>query len=206
MGLQEVARLFVIPSGLRFFLCLYYIDTMKHAKGAGMGCLLLAAILLPFSFVYGEPPAAREYRLRLFNTHTLERLNVVYRRDSVYDFEALAKLDLFLRDHRVGRVKHYAPQLFDLLTELVAKVGRPEAEIHVICGYRTEGTNKQLRSRSSAVAKNSLHREAEAIDIRLPGVLTSRLRDIALALRRGGVGYYAISNFLHLDVGRVRRW
>ncbi len=144
--------------------------------------------------------------MRLFNTHTLEHLDVVYRRDGVYDPEALAKLDHFLRDWRVDRVKHYDPRLFDLLTELTAKVSRPEAELHVICGYRTSASNEMLRNHSSAIARKSMHMEAEAIDIRLPGIRTSRLRDTALALRRGGVGYYAGSDFLHIDVGRVRRW
>jgi len=168
--------------------------------------LILAALFVPFTFAYGTLPAQRQSRLRLFNTHTLERLDVIYRSDGVYDPEALAKLDLFLRDWRADSVKHYDPRLFDLLSELAAKAGRPEAEIHIICGYRTPKTNKQLRSRSTAVGGNSLHMKAEAIDIRLPGVRTSRLRDTALALKRGGVGYYAGSDFLHVDVGRVRSW
>ena len=133
---------------------------------------------------------------------------MVFRRDGAYIPEALAKLDHFLRDHRTGMVKHYDPRLFDLLSDLVAKAGRPEDEISVICGYRTSVTNEFLRKRSrvSAVAKKSLHMLAEAIDIRLPGVRTSRLRDTALSLARGGVGYYASSDFIHVDVGRVRRW
>ncbi len=171
---------------------------MKH--------LLLAVLFLPSSFASGTLLAPREYRLRLFHVHTRERLDVVYRRDGIYDPKALATLDRFLRDYRVGSVKHYDPRLFDLLTELVAKVGRTEAEIQVICGYRTPGSNQWLRNRSSAVAKKSLHMEVEAIDIRLPGVRTSRLRDTALALGRGGVGYYASSDFVHVDVGRVRHW
>ena len=171
-----------------------------------MRYLLLAVLLLPSSFATGTLPAAREYRLRLYHTHTGERLDVVYRRDGVYDNEALAKLDLFLRDHRVGAVKHYDPRLFDLLTELEAKVERPQAELDVICGYRTPESNEWLRSRSSTVGMGSLHMAAEAIDIRLPGVRTSRLRDAALALRLGGVGYYAGSDFVHVDVGRVRQW
>lgn len=168
--------------------------------------LILAALFVPFTFAHGTLPAQRQSRLRLFNTHTLERLDVVYRSDGAYEPEALEKLDLFLRDWRTDSVKRYDPRLFDLLSELAAKAGRPEAEIHIICGYRTPKTNKQLRSRSSGVGGNSLHMKAEAIDIRLPGVRTSRLRDTALALKRGGVGYYAGSDFIHVDVGRVRRW
>lgn len=170
--------------------------------------LLLAALLLPSTFASGSLPAVRECHLRLFNTHTQEHLDVVFRRDGAYVPAALAKLDHFLRDHRTGVVKHYDPRLFDLLSDLVAKVGLPGIEINVICGYRTSASNEFLRTRSltSAVAKKSLHMLAEAIDIRLPGVRTSRLRDTALAMARGGVGYYASSDFVHVDVGRVRRW
>lgn len=168
--------------------------------------LLVALLLLPSSFATGTLRAPRESRLRMFNTHTHERIDVVYRRDGVYDPKALSELDLFLRDRRVGTVKRYDPRVFDLLTELAAKVDRPGAEIHVISGYRTPGSNAELRRRSSGVAKYSLHLQAKAIDIRLPGVRTSRLRDSALALRRGGVGYYARSDFIHVDVGPVRRW
>ncbi|HAH06832.1 MAG TPA: twin-arginine translocation pathway signal protein [Elusimicrobia bacterium] len=171
-----------------------------------MRSLLLAVILLPSSFASGTLPARREHRLRMFNTHTHEHIDVVFSRDGVYDPEALAKLDLFLRDHRANKVKHFDPRLFDLLAELTARADRPQAEIHVICGYRTPGSNGLLRGRSKAVAGNSLHMRAEAIDVRLPGVRTARLRDAALGLRRGGVGYYARSDFIHVDVGRVRRW
>ena len=171
-----------------------------------MKYFILAALLAPCSFVHGIPAAPHAYRLRMFNTHTLEHIDIIYRRDGSYDREALAKLDRFLRDWRADAVKHYDPRLFDLLAELTAKANRPEAEIYIICGYRTPQSNGLLRSRSSAVARNSLHMAAEAIDIRLPGVPTSTLRDTALALRRGGVGYYAASDFVHVDVGRVRRW
>jgi uncharacterized protein YcbK (DUF882 family) len=168
--------------------------------------ILLAALLMPALYISAALPAPHEYRLRLFNTHTQEHIDVVYRRDGVYDLKALDELDQFLRDWRVNEVKHYNPQLFDLLNELTTKVHLPDGEIHIICGYRTPGTNGQLQSVGSGVAGKSLHMKAEAIDIRLPGVRTSRLRDTALALRRGGVGYYAGSDFLHVDVGRVRRW
>jgi uncharacterized protein YcbK (DUF882 family) len=170
--------------------------------------LLLAVCLLPATFASGTLPAPRERRLRLFHTHTQERIDVVYRRGNSYVPEALTRLDRFLRDHRVQTAAHYDPRLFDLLADLAAKVGRPDAELNVICGYRTPWSNALLRGRSrrSGVAINSLHMKAEAVDIRLPGVRTSRLRDAALALRRGGVGYYARSDFVHVDVGRVRRW
>ena len=152
------------------------------------------------------PKAEPVYRLRLYHTHTNERLDVVYRRGDRYMPSALSQLDHFLRDHRTGTVHHYDPRVFDLLNALDAKVGHPQGEIDVVCGYRTPWSNNFLRSRSSAVARHSLHMQAEAIDIRIPGVKTTELRDAALSLHLGGVGYYAREQFVHVDVGRVRRW
>ncbi len=146
------------------------------------------------------------HRLRLYHTHTNEHIDVVYRQGDRYVPNGIAELDRFLRDHRTGTVHHYDPRLFDLLSELTAAVGRPEAEINVICGYRTPWSNAFLRSRSSAVASHSLHMQAMAIDIRVPGVSTEKLREAALELHRGGVGYYRRQGFVHVDVGRIRRW
>ena len=153
-------------------------------------------------------PSPHEYRLRFYHTHTGERLDVVYRRGDQYIPEALDELDHFLRDHRTGDVRHFDPHLFDLLHDLTASLGDSGGEINVICGYRTPWSNEFLRARSphTGVAQHSLHVQAEAIDIRLPGIPTSELRDAALRLHRGGVGYYRSSDFVHVDVGRVRHW
>ena len=150
----------------------------------------------------------REYRLRFYNTHTNERLDILYRRGDSYLPEALAKLDRYLRDPLTGAVHHFEPRLFDLLYDLTASVNDAGGEIDVICGYRTPETNEFLRTRraNSGVAVHSLHMLAEAMDIRLPGVETSAVWDAALRLQRGGVGYYRDSNFVHVDVGGVRRW
>jgi uncharacterized protein YcbK (DUF882 family) len=152
--------------------------------------------------------AAHQYRLRFFHTHTGERLDVVYRRGDAYIPEALDVLDHYLRDHRTGDVHHFDPRLFDLLHDLTASLGDSGGEINVICGYRTPWSNEFLRTRSphTGVAQHSLHMQAEAIDIRLPGIPTSELRDAAVRLHRGGVGYYRSSDFVHVDVGRVRHW
>jgi len=150
--------------------------------------------------------STEEHRLRLYHTHTGEHLDIVYRRGTEYVADALVQLNHFLRDHRTGEVHNYEPRLFDLLADLTTSVGRAKSEIQIICGYRSPWSNEYLRTHSTGVAKNSLHMQAEAIDIRVAGVSTSRVRDAALALGRGGVGYYPASNFVHVDVGRVRRW
>jgi uncharacterized protein YcbK (DUF882 family) len=149
---------------------------------------------------------AEEHRLLLYNTHTSERIDIVYRRGDQYIPSALAKLDYFLRDHRTSDVRHFDPRLYDILSDLTLSIGHPGGEIDIVCGYRTPSTNESLRAHTTGVAKNSLHIQAEAIDLRMPGVNTLKLRQAALALRRGGVGYYPHSDFIHVDVGRVRQW
>jgi uncharacterized protein YcbK (DUF882 family) len=153
-----------------------------------------------------DSPALQEHHLRLFHTHTGERIDIVYRRGDHYLPEAAAQLDHFLGDHRTGDVKPYDPHVFDILSDLAAAVGRPNAEIDVICGYRTPWSNEFLRARSAGVAKNSQHMQAHAIDIRIPGIDTLTLYNAALKLGRGGVGYYPRSAFVHVDTGRVRTW
>lgn len=142
----------------------------------------------------------------MYHTHTGERLDVVFRRDGDYVPGALDELNHFLRDHRTGEVHRYDPRVFDLLADLLAALKTPDAELQIVCGYRTPWSNQFLRTHTTGVAQNSLHMQAEAIDIRLPGVSTLTLRNTALGLGRGGVGYYPKTGFIHVDVGRVRRW
>ena len=183
--------------------CYHLRVTRTHPMVATRCALAFLAVL---SAQAASAPATQEYRLRFFHTHTGERLDIVYREGNRYLPEALSALDHYLRDHRTGDVHHYDPSLFDLLHDLTVASGHPDAEIDVVCGYRTPWSNAFLRTHSSGVAPHSLHMQAMAIDIRVPGVRTARLRDAALALHRGGVGYYASSDFIHVDVGRVRRW
>ena len=155
-----------------------------------------------------ETFSPREYRLRFYHTHSNERLDIVYRRGDAYLPESLAKLDHYLRDSRTGDVRHFDPHLFDLLYDLTSAVNDESGEIDVVCGYRTPESNEFLRTRgtNTGAAVHSLHMRAEAIDIRLPGVATAKVRDAALHLQRGGVGYDRESNFVHVDVGPVRHW
>jgi uncharacterized protein YcbK (DUF882 family) len=153
-----------------------------------------------------QAAAAGSYRLHFFHTHTGERMDIVYRDNQGYDQESLERLNHYLRDHRTGDVRTYDPRVFDLLHDLTSALGDPDLEIDVICGYRTSWSNEFLRTHGHGVARQSLHMQAMAIDIRIPGISTARLRDAAMALHRGGVGYYASSDFVHVDVGRVRYW
>jgi uncharacterized protein YcbK (DUF882 family) len=152
--------------------------------------------------------AAQRFTLHLHHLHTGETLDVVYRVGDQYVPGAIDKLNYFLRDHRTNEVSHYDPKEFELLHSVMSRLGKPDGIIDIVCGYRTPWSNAFLRGRSAltGVAKNSQHMQAKAIDIRVPGVATSTLRDIALSLHSGGVGYYPVSQFVHVDVGPVRQW
>lgn len=149
-----------------------------------------------------------EYHLRMHHLHTGEDIDIVYRVGDTYIPEALDQLNYFLRDHRTQDVSSYDPKEFDLLHSLMTRLGRPNGIIDIICGYRTPESNNFLRTRgaSTGVAEHSQHMLAKAIDIRVPGVTTRSLRNAALALHAGGVGFYPVSQFVHVDVGPVRTW
>jgi uncharacterized protein YcbK (DUF882 family) len=146
-----------------------------------------------------------ERRLAFYSTHTGEKLDVVYRIGNDYIPESLAQVNRVLRDHRTDEVWAIDLHLLDLLHTLSSSL-QVRGAFHVISGYRSPLTNTALASNSDGVAKHSLHVEGKAIDIRLPGLDLPQLRAAAVALRGGGVGYYSRSDFVHVDVGRVRYW
>jgi len=141
------------------------------------------------------------------NIHTGEKLKVEYWADGQYLPDALSEVNHVLRDFRSGEVHPIAPGLLDLLATLRGQL-ETSAPITVISGYRSPLTNARLRSEHehSGVASKSLHMQGMAIDIRVAGRSLTSVHDAALLLRSGGVGYYPSSDFVHVDVGRVRTW
>ena len=152
-----------------------------------------------------DAEAADARRLSFYHTHTSERLDVVYYENGEYVDSALEEIKHFLRDFRTGDVLDVDPGLLDLLQDIQAALGST-GTYEVISAYRTRKTNEILRARGSGVARNSQHLRGTAIDVRLDDVTVEVLRDAALAMKRGGVGFYKKSNFVHIDTGRVRRW
>lgn len=173
-------------------------SSSRIGSAVGAGLFLLAPV--------SAAASAIPFHLRLYNTHTAKRVDLIYRIGEAPVQGALQELDGFLCDHRNAAQHAFDPALFDILRELAHKVGRDEGEFQVISGYRSPATNQTLRATRSGVAKHSLHMQARAIDIRLPGTSTAILRDAAIAMGRGGVGYYRDLDFIHVDTGRVRRW
>jgi uncharacterized protein YcbK (DUF882 family) len=142
--------------------------------------------------------------ISFFHTHTGEHLELCLNNGTC---SPLAKKNLctFLRDFRTGDVHPIDYRLIDILQNIQRETGS-KGIFEVISGYRSPRTNSLLRSRSKGVAKKSFHLKGRAIDIRLSDVPTKELRDVALSLKAGGVGYYAQSNFVHVDTGSVRFW
>lgn len=144
--------------------------------------------------------------LALVHTHTRERLGLMYAVGAEYVDGALHRLNHFLRDHYTGTVGQMDPLLFDHLHRVQVALGTASA-YEVISGYRCPATNERLRATGGGgVAKQSLHTQGKAIDVRLPGVPLAELRDAAMSLQAGGVGYYPREGFVHIDTGRVRYW
>jgi uncharacterized protein YcbK (DUF882 family) len=144
--------------------------------------------------------------LSLHHLHTDERITVTYRIGERYQRVALGRLNQFLRDFRTGESLAIDPQLFDLLYDVQCCLGDASARYEVLSGYRSPQTNAMLRSSSHGVARNSLHISGRAMDVRFPDLPTQRIRDAAIRMGRGGVGYYPSADFVHLDTGSVRRW
>ncbi len=142
--------------------------------------------------------------LSFLHTHTEETLTIPYPLPQNSAHSIMQDVNYFLRDFRTGDVHDIDPELLDILFQIKHRTGGKTFQ--VISGYRSPATNRMLRKRSHGVAKHSLHMSGKAIDIRLTGVKTLTVRNCALALKKGGVGYYRRSDFVHVDSGRFRYW
>ena len=142
--------------------------------------------------------------MSFYHTHTGEHFKIDYSAKE-YTSSALNKFDYFLRDFRTGKVQPIDPTLLNILYSIQQKSGS-RGVIEIISGYRSPGTNKLLHSKSSGVARRSLHMKGRALEIRFTDLKTRDLRDVAISLQQGGVGYYPKSDFVHIDTGRFRTW
>jgi uncharacterized protein YcbK (DUF882 family) len=178
--------------------------TRRSLLGMAAGLVLLS----PFGSLRAQSvlqDVAASRSLNFLHTHTSETLSLNYWCDGSFQSQCLAPLNNFLRDFRTNEVASMDAGLLDILYELQVLADR-EATFEVISAYRSPQTNALLRKSSSEVAQKSLHMEGKALDIRISGFSTKRLQQLALANQRGGVGFYAKSDFLHVDTGRIRSW
>ena len=177
-------------------------DFLRQGLATGLGLAVAGTV--------GPAAAAQLYRgpreLSFYHVHTGEKLTVEYWSNGRYLTDSMEEINFLLRDHRSGTIEQMDTGLLDMLYYLKLRTG-PGLRYEVISGYRSASTNHMLRTRDrGGVARKSLHMLGQAIDVRLPGVPLNTLRRVAMQMQNGGVGYYPKSNFLHLDVGRVRNW
>jgi uncharacterized protein YcbK (DUF882 family) len=159
-------------------------------------------LICPPLNVWARQP--EKYPLKFFHTHTEEYLKILHI-PGCCPSRLQNKIKLFLRDFRTNEAHPIDPALLDILCKIQSVTGS-RGTIEVISGYRSPQTNEYLSHKSSGVARNSLHMKGQAIDVRITDLPTSILRDAAAGLGAGGVGYYAKSDFVHLDTGPFRTW
>ncbi len=169
-----------------------------------LGALLLGERLLCPSVTFARD--LPEGRLTFVNVWTDERLDVTYRDESGrYDLEALDDVNHVLRCHYTGEVAAMDVRVIEHVNLVQKRLGG-NRDIHVISGFRSPEYNAMLVRSGRRAAKNSLHMQGQAIDLQIPGIHPKKIRQAALELRYGGVGYYPRSQFVHLDSGSFRHW
>jgi uncharacterized protein YcbK (DUF882 family) len=174
----------------------------RFLRTAGAVCVVAGAFAAMPALAAAVP---QPRRLRFVHTHTGEALTTTYFDGTDYDAGALLEVNHLMRDFRTGDIQVIDPPLLDILWNLQALADR-DATFEIICGYRSPATNAMLHQRSTGVAEHSQHLLGKAIDLRITGYPTARLGEHARSLALGGVGYYAASDFVHVDTGRVRFW
>jgi len=167
--------------------------------------VLATSSLVPSAFAKAMPSIEDSKKLHLYNIHTGEFVKTTFKQEGQFDPDSLSELDHLLRDHRSGESILISRTLLEDIHTL-QQMFKPNQAIEIISGYRSPKTNERLRAMGHNVAKRSLHMQGKAVDIRIPGASLKQVRQAALALKSGGVGYYPKSGFIHLDVGRVRQW
>jgi uncharacterized protein YcbK (DUF882 family) len=171
-----------------------------------LGTMAAAMAILPRAvFGSGASSSVAQKSLAFYNTHTGEKLKSVYWIEGKYLADSLHEINYVLRDPRNNQIHDIDTRLLDLLFAIRQEI-ETNQPFHVISGYRSADTNAFLRAHTTGVAENSLHLVGKAIDIRSPGRELRHLQKAATALRGGGVGYYPKSDFVHVDIGRVRYW
>jgi uncharacterized protein YcbK (DUF882 family) len=187
------------------------LDRRSFLKISGLAALAVPVLAEVASAATATAPtspalaALNERSLSFYNLHTSESLKTVYWQGGDYLAPSLSEINRVLRDHRSGESHEIDPKLLDVLCDLRLRLDTTEP-FQIISGYRSPGTNAMLHAKSDGVATRSLHMDGKAVDIRIPKRNLSLVRKTALAMKAGGVGYYPTSDFVHVDVGRVRSW
>ena len=144
-------------------------------------------------------------RISMFSGRTGESIDVIYWIEGDYIKESVREINHFMRDWRTDGVHQIDLRTIDIMaaSRNLLETGEP---YKLLSGYRTPQTNAMLRSRSRSVARNSLHMEGKAADLRMSSRSVSQVARAASSCNAGGVGRYSRSNFVHVDCGPIRTW
>ncbi len=183
---------------------LKYLSRRSFLQASLLGSLTVLGNRTAYAKIFSNE--VHEGRLKLFNTHNKERLDILYRNSlGEYDAEALKALNWIFRCHYTEQMTAMDVRTIEFLNSVEKNLGGGH-EIHIICGYRAPEYNSLLRQRTRSVAKHSLHMQGQAVDISIPGAPLADVRRVAVAMKSGGVGYYPGAGFVHLDCGSFRTW
>ena len=172
---------------------------LQKSTQIALGLTIVSAPSLSWAKIMGKRT------LSFYHTHTQQTLDVTYAWGKMYSPKALRQINYFLRDYKTGKTHPIDPKLLDILWTIQGEMGR-KGVYEVISGFRSPQTNRQLRNHSRGVAGHSLHMKGRAIDVRYSGIETDQIQQCAVEMKSGGVGYYAKSDFVHLDTGSYRTW
>ena len=190
---------------LRSSLSCPHSNSRRRFMAIGAGALVAAAGMTSRPIFAESAIITSERTLSFYNLHTGENLKTAYWVEGEYIPESLSDINHLLRDFRNDEIKPINLGLLNLLHDITQRLGTSKP-IQLISGYRSPSTNLMLHAHSSGVAKHSLHMDGMAADILIPGHDLKELHKVAVAMRGGGVGYYPQSDFVHVDVGRLRYW
>ena len=150
-----------------------------------------------------NPSPSALQRLKLFNAHTGETFDGPYRAADGIIASAATELSEFLRDFHSGVTVAMDMRVIDFLWDVLSAVGAESATI--LSAYRTAETNAMLARTNFGVAEHSEHIYGCAIDFTIGSALTDAMI-AARGMKRGGVGWYPRSHFIHVDTGPIRNW
>jgi uncharacterized protein YcbK (DUF882 family) len=175
----------------------------RFLKGLAYGSLIAMGSSKATQAAFLKPTNPK--MLSLVHHHTGDKLSLTYFDQGIYVKNALAEINYFLRDYHNDQIHRVDPKLLDHLHDVKLLLGTNKP-FHILSGYRSPSTNANLRRHTRGVANHSLHMEGKAVDIRIEGISAKTIRNAALQVQRGGIGYYPRSNFVHLDTGDMRTW
>ncbi len=184
------------------------VDKVKSVEISRRSFLKKSAIVTAGSIITQEELFASTNEkkvLKLYNVHLHKTFYAPFFEKNYYKLSGLFEVNKAFVDYHAKEMTRIDVKLINLLYEIKQHIGH-DVQFNILSGYRTRKTNEMLRRRSEGVAKNSYHIKGMAVDINVPNVSLRKLRDIALGMQRGGVGYYPRHNFVHVDVGPVRSW